>query len=333
MSDALVLVGAVMRGAFGAGAISVLTEPGASRLGMNVTRIVAASSGAVNGAYYAAAIRSGAEAGAGQRLARFWVEEGTLSRVVDLSARNLVARRGLAAETKVLDLLRRHIPPSPTLRGIDLRLVVTNADGERILVAGGPATTFEHVVELTADDFATREGLERVFAGVAASAAMPMLFAPVPLETGGRTVQALDGGLMNQSPLRLALAGAPEISRVLVVSPLPRVRVRPPRLRGHSLLSEVFDMLASERILRDLDEVERANHLLERIADWAPDLDRRRLLLDALGLVDRRPVRVVEIRPLVELPGDAFSALWSRRLRERYVLAGQEAARRAIAGA
>ena len=72
MSDALVLAGGVAKGAFSAGALSVLSDPETkARLGLDVSRIVGASSGALNGVFYAAAIRSGNEAFAGQRLAQF----------------------------------------------------------------------------------------------------------------------------------------------------------------------------------------------------------------------------------------------------------------------
>ena len=58
--DALVLAGAVSQGAFTAGALAELLSPAvAERLNLDVRRIVGASSGALNGAFLARAIREG----------------------------------------------------------------------------------------------------------------------------------------------------------------------------------------------------------------------------------------------------------------------------------
>lgn len=70
MADAIVFAGASVKGAFSAGALSVLTEPDVkARLGLDFVRLVGASSGALNAAYFAGAIRAGEEALAGRRLA------------------------------------------------------------------------------------------------------------------------------------------------------------------------------------------------------------------------------------------------------------------------
>jgi predicted acylesterase/phospholipase RssA len=51
MSDALVLAGGVAKGAFTAGALAVLSDPGTkAAIGLDVARIVGASSGALNAA-------------------------------------------------------------------------------------------------------------------------------------------------------------------------------------------------------------------------------------------------------------------------------------------
>ncbi len=334
MSDALVLAGGVAKGAFSAGALSVLSDPETkARLGLDFSRIVGASSGALNGVFYAAAIRSGSEAFAGQRLAQLWLDEATLGGAFALSLRDLFGGVGLSSDRKVLALLRQHIRPSVgPLRPIELRLVVTNADGEPVTMEdGGVATTFEHVVDLAGPDFDTSQALERVFAAAAASAALPGAYAPVPIDLGGRTVRGLDGGLVDDTPLGHALAGAPEITRVFVLVPSPRVRVEPADLHGLALASHVFDILVDERLLRDLRDVERVNRVLARLPSLVADPGERAALLEALGWTERRIVEVVEIRPEAELPGDGFSGFTSLSLRQQYVQAGSEATRRVIA--
>jgi predicted acylesterase/phospholipase RssA len=332
MSDALVLTGAVVKGAFAAGALAVLSKPSVkNQLGIDVTRIVAASSGAINGAYYAAAIRSGTEADAGSRLAQLWIDHATVRDAVEVNIHDLVTEQGISDAGKLVGLMRRYVRPSPTARPIDLCVVVTNADGERVDLGGRPATTFEHIFELTADDFATEGALEQVYAAVAASAALPFLYAPVPLRLGGRAIQGLDGGLVNDAPLGLALSGAHPISRVFVIVPIPRVQSEPADLHGRALASHLFDMLVHERLFRDLDEVARANRLLEQLPSLVRDPAEVEAVRAALGWAGRRPVSVVEIRPPAALPGDGFSGFWSRELREEYVRAGVAAAEAVVA--
>jgi predicted acylesterase/phospholipase RssA len=331
MSDALVLTGAVAKGAFTAGALAVLSDLAIkTRLGIDITRVVGASSGALNAVYYANAIRSGTEAGAGIRLAEMWLEHATLHGALYVNLRDVVTERGLSDSSKLLGILRRYVPASPTVREVDLRLVVTNADGELAEAQGGAATTFEHVVAIAAKDFTTQESIERVYTAAAASAALPVLYAPVTVRLGGHEFQGLDGSLLNRSPLGLALAGAPEISRVFVV--VPHARVQPPRadLRGSALVVHVFDMLVCERLFRDARAASRVNRVLERLERLLPDPAQRAAVLEAFEWTGRRPVEVVEIRPNAELPGDALSGFWSHDLRKAYVKAGVDTAARIL---
>ena len=292
-----------MKGAFSAGVLSVLSDPDTrARHGIDVTRIVGASSGALNGVFYATAIRDGTEASAAQQLAQLWLDDATLRGALDFSLHDLLHGLGVSNSDKVLGVLREHIRPASGSRPIQLRIIVTNATGETIDVAGRPATSFEHVVDATDADFDTAESLERIFTAVAASAALPGIFAPVPIEIAGRTVQGFDGGIVDDAPLGRALEGAPEIERVLVCAPYPRVRTEPADLHGLALAGHIFDLLVQERLIRDL----------QRVANTYPT------------------VRVVEIRPEADLPGHAFSGFTSIDLRRQYVQSGVDAARRAL---
>lgn len=331
MSDALVLAGSVVKGAFGAGVLSVLSDPDIkTRYGIDVTRIVGASSGALNGAYYAAAIRDGTEAFSGQRLAQLWIDDASIRGAFDLSLTDLLRGLGVSNSDKLIAVLREHIRPSSGRSPIELRVIVTNASGETIDVAGSPATTFEHVVDLADGDFDTAESLERVFTAVAASSALPGVYAPVPLEVDGRTVQGFDGGIVDDAPLGHALDGAPEIGRVFVCTPYPRVRTEPGDLHGLALAGHIFDLLVQERLIRDLQRVADCNRVIEQLPSIVANAEERARLLEALGWAGRRPVQVVELRPDADLPGNAFAGFVSADLRRRYVQAGVDAARRAL---
>jgi hypothetical protein len=311
MSDALVLAGAVAKGAFSAGALSVLSEPETkARYGIDVTRIVGASSGALDGVYYAAAIRDGNEAFAGQRLAQLWQDDATIRGAFDFSLHDIVSGLGVSTSDKVLRLLRQQIRPCTGRRPIQIRIVVTNASGETISVAGSAATTFEHIADFADADFDTAESLERIFTAVAASAALPGVYAPVPID----------------------LDGAPDIARVFVCVPFPRVRTEPADLHGLSLAGHIFDLLVQERLIRDLQRVAEASRVLEQLPSIVASPEERARLLDALGWTGRRVVQVIEIRPDVDLPGHSFAGFTSLELRRQYVEAGIESARRALAG-
>src|SRR4051812_1329246 len=141
MGDALVLAGAVTMGAFTAGALAALSAREVrERLRIDVRRIVAASSGALNGAYYASAVCSGTDSDAGPPLARIWIDQATLAGGFTLSAHALLGERGISSDVKLLDVLREHIHPIPApRRPVDLRLIVTTTRGIVQLIGGLPA--------------------------------------------------------------------------------------------------------------------------------------------------------------------------------------------------
>jgi predicted acylesterase/phospholipase RssA len=333
MSDALVLAGAVAKGAFTAGALSVLSEPETqARLGIDVSRVVGASSGALNGVYYAAEIHAGREAYAGQRLAEMWIEDASLRGAFHISLGDIVRRLGFSSHEEIFELLRREIHPTPARRAVQLRVIITNSAGEPTLVAGSPATTFEHVERIESADFETAAALERVYVATVASLSLPGLYAPMPMEIDGRTVQALDGGLVDDSPLGVALEDAPDIDRVFVIAPFPRVRLEPQPLHGLPLAGHVFDLLIQERLIGDLDRADQVNRFLERLPSIVERPAERAAVLEALGWQGRRSVEIVEIRPDADLPGNSFSGLAFRSLRREYVEQGVAAARRVLGG-
>ncbi|MGH7293602.1 MAG: patatin-like phospholipase family protein [Polyangiaceae bacterium] len=331
MPDAFVFAGAVAKGAFTGGALSVLSMPGVkARIGLDVRRIVGASSGALNALYFAAELRAGREAFAGSRLARIWIEQGTARQVFDVSLGNLLRGRGISSQRGLLALLREHLRVRPGRHPVDLRMVVTNLDGDLTHVGGALATSFEHVARFVGSDLDAAEGLDRAARTAAASAALPGLFAPTALTIGGRSVEAVDGGVTDNAPVGHALQGAFDIDRVFVIAAVPRVQPSPGRLRGLGLASQLLDVVVQERLVRELRAIERGNAWLAAIESTVPDGAQRAAVLDALGWNGCRPVQVVEIRPTAPLPGNALSGFFSRRLREEYVQSGIEAAQRAV---
>jgi predicted acylesterase/phospholipase RssA len=331
MTDALILAGAVAKGAFTAGALAELFDPfGHGERPIDVRRIVAASSGAVNGAFLASRLRNGTVAAAMPLLEELWIELGDYRSVFDVSARTIASARGLSSSRKVRALLERFIPPCAGDRPIELAVVVSNMDGEVDLVGTELATTYERCVRFSGPSFASHERLERVYDAVIASSAFPFVFEPATLTLGARRVQCVDGGVCNNTPVRYALRNGEDIDRVFIIAPYPSVLPPTPDLHGYGLASHFGDMLVQERLFRDLREAYEVNRALLALERALPLSSIRERALAALGWSDRRVIEFVEIRPREPLEGDGFAGFFSKRLREDYVRAGAAAARRAL---
>ncbi|MBI2169728.1 MAG: patatin-like phospholipase family protein [Actinobacteria bacterium] len=193
---AFVLSGGGNQGVAEVGMLQALLERG---IVPNV--IVGTSAGAINGA----AVAADPTTGGVERLAEVWrgirTEDifpgGRLARAWNVLRRSdhLFASDGLAA---VIDLL-----PVDDFHDlvIPLRVVVTDFDtGEELVIAAGP-----------------------VKPAILASTALPGVFPPVRL--GGRTL--IDGGVVNNVPLRHALSGP--VDRIYVLNVTGAVADAPPR--------------------------------------------------------------------------------------------------------
>ncbi|MCE9573838.1 MAG: patatin-like phospholipase family protein [Deltaproteobacteria bacterium] len=331
-ATALVLSGAVAKGAFQAG---VLEQIASARI--PIARIVAASAGAMNGAAFAAGVRYGRIDLAADVIIETWLRDATWLRFLRPSLVGLL--RGGVSSTRavadvVLDGLARIAPTSPLpapVADIALQMVVapllgtSSARGSEMAIEGD--TTFEYVTGFEGAAFDSDEGRRRLVTAVTASAAFPLLFAPVEIEGLGPCV---DGGAVNNAPVSVGL-DSPEVTRVIVVTDSPR-RVRddePPR--GLDIVGRLAEMLVNERLFRDLAQSRKANEKLARIeglADkWGLSPEQRAELVAALGW---RAVELVQIRPERPLDGTAFSGLHDRDLRARYIDQGREAAARVL---
>ena len=211
---------------------------------------------------------------------------------------------------------------------MELRLIVTAlAGGTREPAPGG--TTFERVLAFDGSSFSDGPRFEFMLEAVTASAAFPFAFLPVPLTIAGERVVCYDGGLVGNASLSHALDD-PAVTRLFVILPFPSVlQTTPEHAHGIGLLAHLGDVLTSERLHHDLRRARAVNDTLAKLhARLAPDACEQ--ALDALRWRGRRRIEIVEIRPETSLEGNAFDGFFSRRLREDYVRAGQESARRVL---
>ena len=317
---AFILAGAVAKGAFEAGALEVLAEAG-----VRPSQIVAASSGALNAAVYAAGTRQRREREAAQRLTNLWADAADWRNVLDPAWRDMMHGRALSDSVKVFELLRREVPPMmrPADDGlppspVELRFVIAPVKGVEGSISGRPATTYEAVVELSGDDLDSDERREKLYSAAVASAAFPLVFAPVEVPGLG---PAYDGGVVNNTPVKLAIEAGAE--RIVLIAPYPQVlKPVPDDLRGLELASFLVDVLIHERLYRDLRDAERVNQTIQKLRATVPEAADRVLAL--LGW--RGEVELIDVRPEHDLDGNAFSGFFNRDLRLAYLDAGRTAA-------
>lgn len=327
---AVVLAGAVAKGAFEAGVLHALV-----RANIKIVRIVASSSGALNGTMLAASVRARDLEGGTDKLVELWRDHAGWTDVFAPKLRLLRTIQGVSDNSKVLELLRSQIKPIPVGEEINLRLLTAPLGGMTGTIGDHAATTYEAIRDFTGADFATAETLEQVFQTATASSAFPLVFAPVTLEGLGPCV---DGGAVNNTPVARALEGplGNEIDLIVVVATsVEFLTGPPPELHGLSLASHLGSMLIGERLYRDLRETEAANAGLARLTALVEGgvIDQVQLdqVLTALDWAGRRRVKVVQIRPVEELPGSSFSGFFEPALRAQYVTAGAQRAREVLA--
>ena len=317
---AVVLAGGVAKGAFEAGALDVLVERGV-RFG----QVVGTSSGALNATLLAAGIRAGRERDATRRLVELWRDDASWMRVFHLSVRDIVARTGLSDSSEILALVRREVTEMATaaVHPVRLRLVVAALRGVAGSLAGQPATTFEGVLTFTDGDFDDEAARAPIYLAAAASSAFPLLFHPVEVPGLG---PCYDGGAVNNTPIQLAAGDG--LDEIVLISPYPAVFRAAPALEGVELVSRLADILVHERVYRDLKAAEAANATITRLTALAAagtlGPEQLTAVLQTLGL---RPLRILTIRPPVELTGNAFTGFLHKSLREEYIAAGESAAR------
>lgn len=322
---ALILGGAVAKGAFEAGVLEVLSEH-LERI--PIVRIVAASAGAINAAAYAAGVRHGSEHLVAARLVELWQHDASWHNVLKVSPLDILHGVGIGTGNRLLPLLQRVVEDLPLLRRrpIQLQLVLTALEGASGNIGEQPATTFEHVASFSDAQFDTEAGRSEVFLAALGSGAFPLLFAPVELAGVGLCV---DGGLVNETPIKHAIAGR-GVQRIIVVTAEPLEFPAPEPLRGVKLISQLAEALINERLYRDLREAQAINGYLSRLDDLADEKVPLDVIEKVKAIFGWSPLEIVQIRPAGPLDGSAFSAFSNTAQLRAYVDAGREAARLAL---
>src|SRR6185312_8365862 len=102
-----------------------------------------------------------------------------------------------------------HVEPCtlPEPAPVELHVVVATLRGRLGHIDGEPATRYSELLSFPGEDFDTPAALERIFVAATASAALPVLFAPVDLPGVGL---CSDGGLVNNTPILAACGTDPE---------------------------------------------------------------------------------------------------------------------------
>lgn len=323
-STALILAGAVAKGAFEAGVLDVLAEHEIA-----VARVVGASAGSLNGAVYAAGIRAGKEKEAAKRLVHLWQDRADWSEMFRVSLSDLLARRGFGTMEKVLTLLNdatSGFTPQAD-RHVDLRLVLTALRGSAGKIGSKDATTFEHIARFSDNDFDSPKGWASICEAAVASASFPGAFVPKEVERVG---PCLDGGIVNNTPVKWALEGG-GIDRIIVVTPNPREIHATEPFKGRNLLGHFIDILINERLYRDLREAESVNDHIRRldalVVAGSLSVKGRDAVCDAYSW---RPLEIIQVRPVHMLDGNPFKGFSDPRMRGEYIEAGREAAKKAL---
>lgn len=323
---ALVLAGAVAKGAFEAGVLGALADHAAE---LPICRIIGTSSGALNGALYALGIRAGEEVKAARSLATLWEQSGSWHNALKLDFKEIIERKGLGTAARIRTLMNEAAKGLRSNAGhaIDLQLVTTRLDGDRGSIGAEAATTYEHVARFRDSDFDSEGHRARMFETALGSAAFPGMFAPVDVRGIGLCI---DGGAVNNTPIRRAL-GDGTVERVIVVTAQPLlVPAQGQGLSGLDLVSHFAQILVNERLYRDLRDAESVNHHLAELdaltmAGVSPEV-----IAKVKAIFGWKPLELVQIRPPDALPGSAFRAFSNESLRREYILAGREAAAIAI---
>jgi predicted acylesterase/phospholipase RssA len=323
---ALVLPGAVARGAYEAGAIEVLAEQDT-----RIDRIVATSSGALNGLAYAAGIRSGREKEMAARLTESWINDGGWQSSFSLNPLSLIAGRGLSSSAGLMKMMRAMVQPcrNSKKREVEFRVLVTPLNGVIDSIGNRTATTYEHIVKFSGPDFDSEERLERVFKVVAAACAFPGLFRPVEIAGLGACV---DGGAVNNAPIRYALEES-DVSRVIMPVPYPPVMDAGDWKRGLGLLNHLIAILINERLFRDLKTAHSVNDEADQLRKMVKEgMITQEQFEKIVSVLSIRNIEITEIRPSQSLKSSPFSGFFSQKDRRCLIEAGKKAARETLAG-
>ncbi len=323
---ALVLAGAVAKGAFAVGAVTHI-----ARENVSIRRIAATSSGALTAAVLGAGMATGRLAQAAEVATDLWLDHGTWSDIAHVTIGDWFHASGLLDTTNVANLVRDGIrqvmgsppftaAPSPSkVTLITTRLVPQASTSDALPI-------YEHPIHFETRDYLDESRWDRIAQAAAASATFPAVFAPTMID--GQPF--VDGGAVNNAPISHVLDD-PAVRTVMIVTteasaPDPRVPTG-----GVDLVGKLADVLINERISQDLASARKTNAVLCRVRDaldaTGASAETKRAVLGALGW---RQLEFVLVHPDPGLTGTAFSAFFDRDLRRTYIEEGIRAAQAAL---
>ena len=321
-NSAIILSGALAKGAFEAGALQVITK----NPDLKIKSIVATSSGALNATALAAGLTSGRVERAMNALVDTWIERGSWYNILEFSLNKIINRQGISNSERLRRLIRLTVEKFVTadLHPIELKIVLTQLSGHTGFIDGKPNTTFEAVAEFNHLDFYNLKRRERIYNAACASAAFPGLFAPVEVEGFGA---CYDGGLVNDTPIKYALESQ-HIDRIIIISPFPAISASVDNFKGLDLASRFGDVVVNERLYRDLVNADKVNHLMRRLKHLraVKEITDEQFKKLETVLDNKREIEIVQIRPKKKLEGNGFSGLFKKQLRVDYIEAGIKAA-------
>lgn len=322
---ALVLPGAVARGAYEAGVIDVLVEQD-----LKIDRIVATSSGALNGLALAAGIRAGNSREMVDLLIKSWVDRGNWQGSLTISPWAFLRGRGLSSHQNLLDMMHDLVKPCTTAikHDVELRIIITPLNGIMGKIGNREATTYEKVMKFANEDFDTQESLEKIFQVVSAACSFPGLFEPVDIEGLGCCV---DGGAVNNAPIKYALEES-DVVRVIVPVPFPAAMQPGDWKKGLGLLNHLIEILINERLFRDLKEAHAINRKTLRLEKLCKEgVITSEQLTEIKKAIGVRKVEITQIRPREGLKASPFAGFFHKNERMRLIDEGREAARETLA--
>jgi NTE family protein len=325
---ALVLAGAVAKGAFGAGAVSYIANAGRP-----IHRIVGTSSGALTAAVIGAGAATGQLAYATDIAKDLWLNHAAWTDFAHVSFGDLIHAQGLLDTAKLVaivkDAIQRvvdHAPNAPAHAAARVTFITTSLNA---LPAAGPEPlpTYEKAMHFGVGDFLDRAKWGAIATAAAASATFPGVFAPTTIDG----VPCIDGGAVDNAPIAYALDD-PAVRKVIVVTSEPS---KPQPVANHigglDLIAKLADIVINERVSNDLAVAHKTNRVLSAVkealdATHASE-ETKKGVLRALGW---RELELVLIHPDPPLPGTSFSGFRDASLRKTYVDAGIRAAESAL---
>jgi predicted acylesterase/phospholipase RssA len=324
---ALVLSGAVAKGAFSVGAIGEFAARG-----WPIRRIAATSSGALTAAVLGAGIATGRLPFAAEVAKSLWLDHGAWGDITHLSWHNWLHARGLSDTSKLVSLvqegIQRVVESSPGSVRAPVKVTLVTSSLRALPAADEALPRYELDKDFDERDFVDSAMWPEIATCAAASASFPGLFSPTVLDG----LPCIDGGAVNNAPIS-CLLDDPQVQTVIVITSESLASAPTPELGGAELVAKLADILINERIAHDLAMAERTNTLLRSVTSALDSTsatpETRAGVLGALGW---RDLRLILVCPDTPLPGTALSAFADRNLRQAYIEAGRVAARKVLHG-